>query len=179
MLYFYAVKRQKMINRALFSPTVLIVLIIASFQLNAQQKSIDRNFNTWFTNISSYSCSPNWSVGNELHIRRTDGIQDWQQLLIRPFIDYKRNEHVVFTAGYTFIESWPYGRQPIELKTPEHNVWEQVALNHSSGSVKFSHRFRYEQRFIGAVVTNASNEIMIDGIIFRSALGIDLQEFYQ
>ena len=159
-----------MFNNTVFSPTVLVILLIATIQLNAQQKSIDHNFNSWFTNISNYSFNTNWSLGNELHVRRTNGLKQWQQFLVRPFIDYKRNDNVVFTVGYTFIQSWPYGKQPIQIKTPEHNIWEQVTLNHSSGSVKFSHRFRYEQRFIGTVITNATNEIMIDGNNFSQRL---------
>lgn len=132
----------------------------------AQDRVIDKNFNTWWTNVNRYNLSEQWYLSSEVHVRRTDGLERWQQFLFRPAINYILDQHVHMTAGYTYIMSYPYGDQPIAIKTPENNFWEEITLRHSSGKVSFIHRYRLEHRFIGKTVENGEGKRRIEGTEF-------------
>lgn len=129
----------------------------------AQSEEVGHNFNTWWSNINKYHLSNKIYLSSELHIRRTDGINKWQQFLIRPAFNNKINEQVVATAGYTYILSYPYGDQAIPTRTPEHNVWEQVTLKNDIDNVNLSHRFRMEHRFIGQEIADTSGTFHTEG----------------
>lgn len=102
----------------------------------------------WLLLLNGVEITDQWSVGNELHLRYDDGFRDKEQLLIRPFVNYKASEQVVLSAGYTYIKTYPYGKYPLPADKPEHNVWEQITLKHSLGKASVSHRYRIEQRFL-------------------------------
>ena len=80
--------------------------------------------------------------------------QKWQQLLLRPGINYDFNPNVQLSGGYGFIESHPYGEFPAPTNTPEHRIWQQLLLRQKAGKVNLAHRFRLEQRYVG--ITDAS-----------------------
>ncbi len=135
---------------------VLFVIIMNNIGYS-QPTQIEHNFNTWWSNNNKYHLSDKWYFSSELHIRRTKGLQKWQQFLFRPAINYTFNKTLVTTTGYTFIRSYPYGEYPASTIIPEHNIWEQVTLKHQLNKVKFSHRFRFEQRFIGVKQQNSED----------------------
>ena len=141
----------------------LILIIGIQFEAFAQSEQIDHNFNTWWSNVNEYHLSDRFYLSSELHIRRTDGLKRWQQFLIRPALNYGINDQVVISAGYTFIQTYPYGKQSIVATTPEHNVWEQITLKDRIKRVKLSHRFRIEHRFIGQEVADSSGVYRTDG----------------
>jgi len=143
--------------------TLVVCLTIQGW---SQNRIIDSNFNTWWSNINKYNISNNWFLSSELHIRRANGLSDWQQFLFRPALNYKLNSPVVLTLGYTYIKSYPYGNQPIAILTPENNLWEQITLKHQSGKFKISHRYRFEQRFIGKTNYTLANEPIIKGHVY-------------
>jgi hypothetical protein len=148
---------------------ILIVVMVgkANESLAQENRITDSQFDTWWSNVNTYNLRPKWYLSSELHIRRTNGFKNWQQFLIRPAANFKLNENVHFTLGYTYILSYPYGNQTIHIATPEHNVWEQVTLKHKIGRVGFSHRYRFEQRFIGNRVSDENGKYHLDGFNFR------------
>lgn len=144
------------------------LLFFLSTQLcNAQE--IFGKPNVWFFQLTSYQLNKNWLVGNEIHARFDDYLRDPQQLLIRPFVSFHKREELKFSAGYTFITTYPYGAYPLSENLPEHNVWEQVELKQVLGKTKLIHRYRLEQRWIGNFVLNTENrEFEVNGYNFRN-----------
>ena len=145
-----------------FRNFVVLLLCIWSFSAIAQQKIIDRSNNVWLTNINRYELTDNWFLSSELHVRRTDGLEHWQQFLFRPAINYKIGDAIELSAGYTYIKSYPYGKQPLALVTPENNLWQQVLVKQTINKWNLSHRYRLEERFAGKTVF-VNNEPTIDG----------------
>lgn len=135
--------------------------------LEAQNRVVDKSFNTWWTNVNKYDLSDKFFLTSEIHVRRTNGLKYWQQFLFRPGINYKVNQNVSLSVGYTFIQSYPYGEQPLPMQMPENNVWEQVAVSQKIGKVKLNHRYRLEHRFIGNVTTNNADLMVIDGTTYE------------
>jgi hypothetical protein len=125
----------------------LFFLTATSFGQN-EKKSIERSFDTWWSNINRYELPGKWSLGSELHVRRTQGLERWRQFLIRPFLNYSLSDRSHLSAGYTFIQNYPRIRGT-DAHVREHNVWEQVTLDRKAERLSMSHRYRLEHRWIG------------------------------
>ena len=146
---------------------ICVGFLTMALNTNAQQKQIvDSNFNTWLSNTNMYNVHAKWFLSSEFHIRRTDGFNLWQQLLLRPGANFRLNQHVVFSVGYSYSLGYPYGNESVYITTPEHNSWEQVTLKHSIGKLAINHRYRFEQRFIGNRTKDAEEKYHIDGFNF-------------
>lgn len=153
--------------------TVLALLLGALFafqgvSVKAQSPIVHGNPNVWFLLLNHYSITPKLKIGNEFHIRRDAWLKDQQQLLIRPYFDYKLHERFHLTAGYSYILTSPYGDYPVPVAQPEHNVWEQFVINNKIGKNKISHRYRMEHRFRGGFATDPGGEDIIDGYNFSN-----------
>jgi hypothetical protein len=116
----------------------------------------------WFLLLNNHHFNEQWSVGNELHIRRTDGISDMKQFILRPFVNFKPGENAVYSVGYSFIKTHPYGSFPLDDIKPEHNFWEQVTLSQHLGKTSISHRYRIEHRYQGVFVEPSPGEFEVD-----------------
>jgi hypothetical protein len=114
----------------------------------------------WFMYFGSHKLSKHWGLHLEAQIRRADFIGAPQQLLFRPGINYYINGQAFATFGYAFIETNPYGDQPVKATFPENRFWEQLQLKNQVGRFEWVSRFRLEQRFSKLPVqqTNLSYE---------------------
>lgn len=135
--------------------------------LQAQQREISGSQNSWFMLMNEFRLSPKWYLSNEVHIRRAEGLKDWQQFLLRPALNYRVNPNVELSAGYSYILTYPYGEQPLPVRVPEHNVWQQLLLRHTAGKVGFMHRYRLEERFVGNIEQTGLNTFEINGSNYR------------
>lgn len=130
---------------------LLIISLFAQNKLSAQSARYGTsNFNGWVALNSQIYLSDNWGLHAEVQIRRNQGFSQWQQLLLRPGIFYNINPNLTATAGYCFVETYPYGEIPIaKVAFPEHRIWQQLQLSQKTGSVDIVNRLRLEQRFFG------------------------------
>ncbi|WP_196885632.1 DUF2490 domain-containing protein [Aureivirga sp. CE67] len=126
---------------------LFLVLCLSGFFAKAQEKQ--ERSDAWFLLLNHYNINEKWSVGNEFHWRQTNFLSDKSQLILRPFVNYKINKNVIATAGYSYLLNFADTNPASDVNLPEHNIWEQVTLKHSSGKLKFSHRYRVEHRFRG------------------------------
>jgi hypothetical protein len=130
--------------------SVSIILALSGFRTNAQQKETVDQTLSWWCYFGTYRLTDKWSVWTELQLRRADFLNEWQQVLPRVGLNYHHTDNIIFTAGYAYLWTYPYGEQPIPLDVPryEHRPWQQATLLHASGKTNFQHRFRLEQRFL-------------------------------
>ncbi len=136
----------------LFGYLLLLGLLMATpGNLLAQnEKNVANQSLAWGAYFGTHRLSERWSVWSELQLRRAEFLAEWQQVLPRVGVNYHLNPNVIFTVGYAYLWTYPYGKQPLPLDGPryEHRPWQQVTLLHNSGKVSFAHRFRLEQRFL-------------------------------
>lgn len=109
-----------------------------------------------------------WGLHFDGQVRRQGIGQKWQQLLIRPGINYDLSENLQVSSGYAFIKSHPYGDVPAPLTTPEHRLWQQLIVKHKAGRVGLTHRYRLEQRFVGIKVPNDNGQGRLDRYDYRN-----------
>lgn len=124
-------------------------LVAAAAPTGAQ--ILDHNLNGWGMYFGDHPIRESrWGVHLEGQWRRHDGFQRWQQLLLRPGVNFEVNRHLLLTGGYAFIQSYRYGEFPaVARTTPEHRIWEQALLRYNTGKLSWSTRLRFENRFLG------------------------------
>jgi len=112
-----------------------------------QAKVAHQAVSFWAPN-STIRFDDRFSVYLELQFRAADFAKQWLQFQARTALNYHLNSNVMFSLGYVFTETWPYGEFPAATKFPEHRLWEQAQITHTMDRVVFQHRGRLEQRFI-------------------------------
>ena len=86
---------------------------------------------------------------HEVQHRNYNGIGDLEQLLLRTGLGYTiEDKNQNFLLGYGYILSENYDRLGEKISLNEHRIFQQVISQQSITNLKFSHRFRLEQRFI-------------------------------
>jgi len=123
----------------------------ASVLIQAQAADLeDHNAHVWLSYIGDHPVAGSpWGAHLEAQVRRSELGDGWQQLLIRPGVNYALNERVAFSAGYCFVETHRYGDYPALDDFPEHRIWEQVTVSVPWLGLTWANRFRLEQRYIG------------------------------
>jgi hypothetical protein len=110
----------------------------------------DHNGHLWLGYMGDHPVAGGpWGVHLETQVRLADYGRGWQQLLIRPGINYTLNDQVAFSGGYCYVETYTYGDFPAADNFPEHRVWEQVTVTVPWLGLDWVNRFRLEQRNIG------------------------------
>jgi len=134
--------------------------------LNAQRQ-IDTQNNAWFMYFGNHRLTDKLGIHTEYQWRREDLGQNWQQSLMRVGLDYYVPDGPVFTLGYGWIESFPYGEQPISYAFNEHRIWEQMIIKQKAGRFYFNHRYRLEQRFLERKKHDDAGDFQHDEFVFR------------
>ncbi len=104
------------------------------------------NNNAWLMYTGSHRISEKTGLHLEIQWRRNDIFRNPQQLLFRTGFNYHLTPQVTLTAGYCFVETYPYGDQPVRSTFPENRFWEQLQVRTQMQKTEWVARFRLEQR---------------------------------
>lgn len=128
--------------------------VILSISVQAQQpeqlRVQDHNTNTWLMYFSDARLSDRWGVHTEVQFRRARTLRDPLQNFYRVGGNFYLSEAVMLTAGYAYALSFPYGDFPAAGRAPEHRIYQQVLLRNTYNRLAMQHRYRLEQRWLGA-----------------------------
>ena len=107
------------------------------------------NQNLWLNYVGDHPLfGTPWGLHLEVQNRLSDWGKDWQQLLLRPGLNYAFTPNFSASAGYAFVRTYPYGELPAAHRFDENRLWEQVVYKHPGFGVGWTHRLRLEQRSI-------------------------------
>jgi len=143
--------------------------LLYHLNLSAQNDRVnDNNYINWVQTFNTISLKKKWSLHLEYQWRRTDGLKNWQQSLLRIGANYKLNENITAHLGYGWIETFPYGDYPIANNGtfPEHRIYEQISFRQPVNRFLFTHRFRIEQRWLGRVKAGSAGNRKIEDWFF-------------
>lgn len=93
--------------------------------------------------------SSKWGIHLEGQWRRHNVVTQWQQLLLRPGVNYEVSKNLMLTFGYGHVSTNRYGDFPTAVPFPEHRIFQQALLRQAVGKWAISHRYRLEERFLG------------------------------
>jgi hypothetical protein len=127
------------------------ICLIAALAPSFAQTTTDTNAHAWFMYFGDHPLTSRWGVHLEGQYRRSDLGLRWQQLLLRPGVNFQINRYASATVGYAFVNSYPYGDFPSKATLPEHRVFEQLWIKHPVGRVGMQHRLRLEQRAVQVI----------------------------
>lgn len=125
------------------------------------RRQYDEQFHAWYVLMGNHRITSKWGVHTELQFRRAGIITPVQQHLARMGADFRVNDNFILTAGYCYVYTGSYGKQPAVIPFNEHRAWQQILLTHSTGSLSFQHRYRQENRWI-----ERYNSTLLDNEIF-------------
>lgn len=144
-----------------------LLLLFISLTLYTPLSAIPRqhteNLNSWFMYFGDHKFSRKFGVHLEAQFRRKLNVFDPQQLLLRTGLNYNILPNTFITAGYCFVETFPYGGQPVKARFPEHRLWEQLQVKSTLGKTEWISRFRLEQRFSHPPVADSSGKAYVAG----------------
>lgn len=161
-----------------------ILFSILFFSSNSFAQETHGNPQAWYLLIGNHDLNDKWTVGGELHMRFDDWMKDKQTFIIRPHVVYRMEDGLSATAGYSYIEYYPYGFYPAADDRVEHNIWEQIDLSRKYSKFTISHRYRWEHRFVEKLVVQNDGSIASDGFDYsnrfryRITMRIPLTEDY-
>lgn len=136
---------------------LITLLSILSISVSFGQRENYSHSSSWNTFTVKADISENLSFKNEFNFRRTNFLKDWEQIVLRPAVQYKIDKRLAVSAGYSYIQNYKYAvfSSPIDFK--ENNIWQQLLIKQNFASFDLSHRIRFEERFrltIGLVDQN-------------------------
>lgn len=148
--------------------TVVLLLMIFS---KCYSQQISNNTNVWLHYSGKNKFSEKLSITLEASLRYADGFSEKQQWFIRPLLDYQVSKSLVVSVGYTYCDTYVYGEIPMnKITTPENHVWLQGTFLHNINDLKFTHRLRDENRFVGIATPNNQGELAITNYEYRNRL---------
>jgi len=129
------------------SKTVVLILILV---LPMFAMSQDSNLGNWLIYIGNKEINSKWNIHNEIQYRNYNVVGDLEQLLLRTGIGYnlsENNNNILLGYGYILSENY-IGDTDDKASVNEHRIFQQFTTKQSLGKIGFSHRYRFEQRFV-------------------------------
>lgn len=129
-----------------------IIVIAVALSLSLQSYSQSRGeekFGSWFMFFSTNRISEKMSIHAEAQYRTYEFGNNFNQLLLRSGLNYNITDQAMVTVGYANIITDGTFTEPAgEENVNENRIYQQFVLRNTVGKLKFSHRYRLEQRFI-------------------------------
>ena len=97
--------------RSLARGAFLCLLLAAAASFASGQTLVHHFLNGWFVYTGDHAVSNRWGVHMETQVRRTNFITGWQQLLLRPGVNFELRPGVTLSAGYVSLHTWAARRR--------------------------------------------------------------------
>lgn len=125
---------------------IFILVLFASKMLLGQSEGFTHS-SSWNTIIVKANLNEKLFLKNELNLRRTNFLQDWEQIVLRLSVQYKLNNAFTAALGYSYIQNYSYADFSTPIDTRENNLWQQLFIKQVFKYFDISHRIRFEERF--------------------------------
>lgn len=148
---------------------LFLLILLNTYTITAQTR---KDFTGWGAVFASYKLNDKLSIHFDAQLRSTDEWEKFQNVLLRPGLNYHFNSKNIATVGYAFIDS----QRTVSGITgwiPEHRIWQQYIYRQGFSldgrNTSLQHRFRLEERFVGMGVVEY-NELVRDDFEFALRL---------
>lgn len=150
---------------------ILLVCFVCTTTLQAQSiRKTYQQSNAWLMYFGSFQLQKHFGLHAEAQLRQSDVFTNQQQLLLRGGLNYYWTKQLSLTAGYCYVETYPYGALPAKLMFPEHRIWQQLQLKSGLGRMEFINRFRLEQRFVSSINLGSNQMYELGDAIYTNRI---------
>ena len=118
----------------------LLLLFLAQFAGPAAQAGTEHDLQLWTPITLDVPLHSKVRAYFEVGPRVGEGVSKLNQLLVRPAVEFRVNEHMSFFTGYLWQTT--YGEQVLH----EHRTWQQILLEKDIKRLSLINRSRLEQR---------------------------------
>lgn len=102
----------------------------------------------WTNFVVQAKVATKWTLVNELHYRRIQGLSKPMQVVVRPAAHFQPTHWLKLGLGYTHLLHYPFLDGLHNALVREHNVWQQINTKHPiNQSLAIRSRSRFEERF--------------------------------
>lgn len=133
--------------RSIGTAVLLLILTCTAVAHEDPWRQSTDNRNAWLMFFANARFCERLGLYAEVQWRRNDYFDDPQQLLLRTGLNVYSKSGLNFTAGYCFVETYPYGEFPVKTRFPENRLWQQLQIRSVLIRTEWISRFRLEQRF--------------------------------
>ena len=138
---------------------IAVILLITSSQISFAQNDGQEDLGSWFMLFTNNRISEKMSIHAEAQYRSYEVGTNFNQLLLRTALNYKLSDKAIASLGYGYITTDGTFEEPQgEENTTEHRIYQQFVLKNKVGKLKFSHRYRLEQRFIDSPLNGTDTQ---------------------
>ena len=138
---------------------ITVILLITSSQISFAQNDGQEDLGSWFMLFTNNRISEKMSIHAEAQYRSYEVGTNFNQLLLRTALNYKLSDKAIASLGYGYITTDGTFEEPQgEENTTEHRIYQQFVLKNKVGKLKFSHRYRLEQRFIDSPLNGTDTQ---------------------
>lgn len=131
-------------NRNLAISISLLILCLSGTMGYGQSSSTGN----WLCYFGNYQFPSRWNWNIESQYRAFNFLPDAQQFIFRTGIGYNLSPgNNNLSAGYAYIESYPYISATEKSRTTEHRLYQQFLTRQQFGRWYLQHRYRIEERF--------------------------------
>lgn len=133
--------------------TLLLILSETSL-VKAQTKSINTQYQSWFSVNSTLKVSPRWAIIADLHTRRNHFMADNSFYFARTGVQYSIDKNLTVTAGYGHLWAYPTTKDWHNI-AHENRIYQQVQYISKWKNASLLQRLRNEQRWQQKMVNDA------------------------
>jgi len=136
----------------------LLILLVCSQLMNGQNDGQDET-GSWAMLFTKNRISEKMSIHAEAQYRTYEFGNNFNQLLLRTALNYDIGKNAMASFGYGYITTDGTFEEPEdEENVTENRIYQQFVLRNNVGKLKFSHRYRLEQRFINRPISGNDTE---------------------
>lgn len=138
---------------------IALLVLIISTQFAQAQNDGQQDLGSWAMLFTKNKISEKMSIHAEAQYRNYEFGSNFNQLLLRTALNYDISDKAMASFGYGYITTDGTFEEPEgEENTTENRIYQQLVLRNNIGKLKFSHRYRLEQRFINRPITGNDTE---------------------
>ena len=116
-------------------------------------KQVNHQLQTWVSLNTTYQLNRHWGTMADVHIRRTDFVQDPSFYFIRFGPNFWIKDNLTASVGYAHLWTAP-AREDYNTWGNENRINEQLVLSARSGRTTIVQRLRNEQRWQQRIVND-------------------------
>lgn len=149
----------------------LLLFFVVSSVCAQRSREVQTQNHVWTSINSQIRLSERWGIAADIHIRRTDFLQNNSFFFIRAGGLYYVNKQLTLGAGYSHM--WLANQKDAtELFSNENRLHQQIVLNQKLGKMQLNQRFRLEERWIQKVVNFVPTDAVRFTVRYRYQLSM-------